>query len=83
MARPWAASGGYGQRLSPSEHEGASPPGNRAAVLFAFDPRRTAILLIGGNKQHRWREWYVEFIPVADSLYDEHLAELRREGELR
>jgi hypothetical protein len=59
------------------------PPATALRVLFAFDPRRTAILLIGGNKQHRWREWYAEFIPVADSLYDEHLAELRREGELR
>ena len=59
------------------------PPATALRVLFAFDPRRTAILLIGGNKQHRWREWYVEFIPVADSLYDAHLAELRREGGLR
>jgi hypothetical protein len=59
------------------------PPATALPVLFAFDPRRTGILLIGGNKRHRWRQWYVEYIPVADSLYDEHLADLRREGELR
>lgn len=50
-------------------------------VLFAFDPRRTAILLIGGNKTGRGR-WYKEFVPVADRLYDEHLETLRREGLL-
>lgn len=48
-------------------------------VLFAFDPRRTAILLIGGNKTGK-RRWYQEFVPVADRLYDEHLETLRREG---
>jgi len=48
-------------------------------VLFAFDPRRTAILLIGGDKTGNAR-WYDEFVPVADSLYDEHLIQLRKEG---
>src|SRR5438477_7475828 len=39
-------------------------------VLFAFDPRRTAILLIGGNKTGKGR-WYKEFVPIADRLlYD-------------
>lgn len=50
-------------------------------VLFAFDPRRTAILLIGGNKTGKGR-WYKEFVPIADRLYDEHLETLRREGLL-
>jgi len=59
------------------------PPATALRVLFAFDPRRTAILLIGGSKARRWQEWYVEYVPLADRLYDEHLAELRREGELR
>lgn len=48
-------------------------------VLYAFDPRRNAILLIGGDKTGRPR-WYQEFVPVADRLYDEHLAALRKEG---
>jgi len=50
-------------------------------VLFAFDSRRTAILLIGGNKTGRGR-WYKKFVPIADRLYDEHLKALRREGLL-
>jgi len=48
-------------------------------TLYAFDPRRTAILLIGGDKTGNNR-WYEEFIPVADRLYDDHLKQLRTEG---
>ena len=46
-------------------------------TLYAFDPRRTAILLIGGDKTGNDR-WYAEFVPKADKLYDEHLEELQR-----
>lgn len=42
-------------------------------------PRRTSILLIGGDKSGN-DPFYEEFVPVADHLYDEHLEELRREG---
>jgi hypothetical protein len=48
-------------------------------VLYAFDPRRTAILLIGGDKTGNNR-WYEEFVPLADRLYDEHIATLKQEG---
>lgn len=58
------------------------PPGGNVRVLFAFDPRRTAILLLGGDKTGRWKEWYEETIPVADRLYDEYLEELHQEGEV-
>ena len=56
------------------------PQSSQIRVLFAFDPRRMAILLIGGDKTNRWNEWYARMIPVADGLYDEHLETLRREG---
>lgn len=48
-------------------------------VLYAFDPRRCAILLIGGDKTGDAR-WYERFVPIADRLYDEHLAALEKEG---
>ncbi len=48
-------------------------------VLYAFDPRRVAILLLGGDKTGNDR-WYEEFVPVADRLYDAHVASLKREG---
>ena len=58
------------------------PPGSNIRVFFVFDPRRRAILLIGGDKTGRWREFYEEMIPVADDLYDGDLDELREEGEI-
>lgn len=53
--------------------------GNPYRVLYAFDPRRCAILLIGGDKTGDNR-WYEVYVPVADKLYDEHLAALGKEG---
>jgi len=50
--------------------------------LFAFDPRRTAILLPGGDKTGEWQAWYEVAIPRADALFDEYLEELKREGLL-
>ena len=47
-------------------------------VLYAFDPRRTAILLIGGDKKGNDR-WYDEYVPKADAIYDRHLQELEDE----
>jgi hypothetical protein len=48
-------------------------------TLYAFDPRRMAILLIGGDKTGDGR-WYETNVPIADRLYDEHLEQIRREG---
>lgn len=53
--------------------------GRPIRLFYAFDPRRQAILLIGGDKTGRDR-FYQEMIPVADDLYDVYLDELREEG---
>jgi hypothetical protein len=58
------------------------PSGTTIRVLFAFDPRRAAILLLGGDKRNAWAEWYAEMIPVAERLYETYLEELRNEGRL-
>jgi hypothetical protein len=50
-------------------------------TLYAFDPRRFAILLIGGDKTGDGR-WYETQVPIADQLYDEHLKQLKQEGKL-
>lgn len=55
-------------------------PTTSIRILFAFDPRRSAILLLGGDKRGNWDEWYDENVPLADDLYDEHLETLRKEG---
>lgn len=48
-------------------------------ILYAFDPRRAAVLLVGGVKKGNV-QWYKEFVQIADKLYDEHLIELKNEG---
>jgi hypothetical protein len=53
--------------------------GRPIRTFYAFDPRRRAILLIGGDKTGDDR-FYDRMIPLADRLYDEHLEELRKEG---
>ena len=49
-------------------------------TLFAFDPRRTAILLLGGDKSGLWKSWYDQAVPIADDLFDEHIRTLGDEG---
>ena len=44
-------------------------------ILYAFDPRRVGILLLGGDKTGDER-WYEVAVPKADRLYAEHLIEL-------
>lgn len=48
-------------------------------ILYAFDPKRVGILLIGGDKTGNNR-WYEEYVPIADDLYDEHIETLKKEG---
>ncbi len=50
--------------------------GDPLRIFYAFDPRRTAILLIGGAKTGNDR-FYDQMIPMADDLYDQHLDELK------
>jgi len=47
-------------------------------VLYAFNPRRTGILLIGGDKTRNPRR-YQEFVPKADAISAEHLREIGEE----
>jgi hypothetical protein len=51
-------------------------------VFYAFDPRRMAILLIGGDKAGRWDKFYDQYVAMADRLYDEHLETLKQEGSI-
>lgn len=53
--------------------------GRPLRTLYAFDPTRTAILLIGGDKTGNDR-FYEEYVPIADRLYDDYLVEIRKEG---
>jgi hypothetical protein len=54
--------------------------GKALRIFYAFDETRTAILLIGGRKAGNDR-FYEQFVPIADQLFDQHRAELRKEQE--
>ena len=53
--------------------------GNPYRVLYVFDPRRHAVLLMGGNKAGDNR-WYEFNVPRAENLYSKYLKELKKEG---
>jgi hypothetical protein len=73
------SSGIEGSRHSHMRELRVQSGGEPYRVFYAFDPRRTAILLIGGNKVGDGR-FYETMIPVADRLYDEYLIEIGKEG---
>ena len=50
-------------------------------ILFAFDPKRMAILLIAGDKAGSWTRWYKRNVPLADDLFDKHIRALRKRPE--
>ena len=52
-------------------------------ILFAFDPWRSAILLVAGDKAGKWKRWYAETIPRAEHLYEIYLKERTEEDARR
>jgi hypothetical protein len=56
----------------------AQAGGDPLRILYAFDPRRTAILLVAGDKTGDGR-WYEKNVPVADMLFERHLNTIEKE----
>ena len=54
--------------------------GHPIRILYAFDPVRSALLLIGGDKTGNDR-WYVENVPKAEQIFEEHLKEIKLEDK--
>lgn len=52
--------------------------GDPYRIAFAFDPRQTAILLIGGIKHGQG--WTAKMVAQADKIYDRYLQEIKKEG---
>ena len=73
------SSGVIGSRHEHMRELRAQAAGRPMRIFYAFDPRRTSILLIGGDKKGDDR-FYERYVPIADRLYDLYLEELRREG---
>jgi hypothetical protein len=55
-------------------------PTRTLRVFFAFDPRRAAVLLIGGDKAGKTKRFYGQMIAKADTIYESHLRRIEEEG---
>jgi hypothetical protein len=44
-------------------------------ILFAFDPWRSTILLVAGDKAGTWNTWYETAVPLAEQRYELYLKE--------
>ena len=77
LGHPYS-SGIRGSRHSHMRELRVRKRGEQLRVFYAFDPRRVAILLIGGDRTIA--RFFKRYVPVADGLYDDHLETLKRKG---
>ena len=75
----------YCSRVAASRHSAmrelrVQHQGRPYRVLYIFDPRRVALLLLGGDKSGDDR-WYARNVPLADRLYDDYLAGMDEEHD--
>jgi hypothetical protein len=54
--------------------------GRPLRTFYVFDPLRTAVLLIGGDKTGNDR-FYEVYVPAADRIYDQYLKEIGEENK--
>lgn len=54
--------------------------GDPYRILFVFDPKRNAVLLLGGNKAGD-KNWYERNIPIAEQRFQEYLKMLQKNSE--
>ena len=63
----------------------ASPRGSEIRIIFAFDPLRNAVMLLGGDKakgksgKTKWSEWYKRAIPKVETIFFDHLEKLKEQ----
>jgi hypothetical protein len=74
------SSGVHGSRYPEMRELRVQSKGRPIRVLYAFDPRRTAILLIGGDKTGQER-WYERYVPEAETILERHLKKLKEEND--
>jgi hypothetical protein len=71
-----------GSRYSAMRELRVQHQGHPYRVLYIFDPRRVALLLVGGDKTGDDR-WYEKMAPLADQIYDNYLSEIEEEGNAK
>ena len=77
----------YSSRINGSRHSAmrelrVQHHGQPYRVLYIFDPRRVALLLLGGDKTGDGR-WYEKNVPLADRIYDNYLAGMEEENNAK
>lgn len=77
LARPYADTL-KGSRYPNLKELRAQHEGRPYRILFAFDPRRNAYLILGGDKTGD-NNWYVDAIRRAEAIYAQHLIEIGEE----
>ena len=75
-AGPTAGGPAQGHEDPPSQRAAAGSKGrSEIRIIFAFDPTRSALLLLGGDKAGNWARWYRDNIPLAEQLYIDYTAD--------
>jgi len=76
------SSGVNGSRHAAMRELRVQHQGRPYRMLYIFDPRRVALLLLGGDKTGNDR-WYEKHVPLADQLYENYLAEIEEEDNAK
>lgn len=76
------SSGVTGSKFSHMRELRIQHQGRPYRVLYAFDPRRAALLLLGGDKTGDDR-WYDKMVPKADAMYERHIQRIGNDNRRR
>lgn len=75
LGRPLVDTIGHSSIRNLKELRVASPGATEVRALFVFDPQRQAVFVVIGDKRNKWKNWYAEAIPLAESRYLAYLTE--------
>jgi len=81
LGRPLVDSVGGSRHSNMKELRPGSTGRTEIRALFAFDKKRQAILLVGGDKSDDWRGWYDNNIPIADDRFEDHQGKLAEQAK--
>ena len=81
LGRPMVDHVGHSAVQNLKELRPGSAGRSEVRILFVFDPWRSAILLVAGDKAGNWQRWYRQAIPRAEQLLEIYLKERAEEEE--
>lgn len=79
LGRPLADRVHHSQLSNLKELRPGSAGRSEIRILYLFDPRRNAVLLVAGDKAGKWEAWYSQAIPLAEQRYEDYL----KQGDIR